>query len=194
MKTILLILLVPILALAQSPSPTPPPSGYFTGIKEDGTSVWSKPMWGAPPVIYGHAPLFISGSTAPTLEQVQLVFAKKRAIRALADSYSAALSAGITVTSGSLTVTLAAGLSDQQMFNELLTLLNTAPMPPALTIADVNGNPQKVTVAQYYALIGNYGQQIATLWSALITAKSSVAAATDAAALAKITLADPTGE
>ena len=49
--------------------------------------------------------------------------------------------------------------SDQQQLNELLALLNTAPMPPTLTIADIHGNPLTVTVPQYYALIGSYGQQ-----------------------------------
>jgi len=133
-------------------------------------------------------------STAPTLAAVQLSLAQRAAIQALTNSYATRLAAGITVTSGSLTVTLAATPSDQQQFNELLALLNTAPMPPTLPIADIHGNSLTITVPQYYSLIGSYGQQIAGLWTALATAKSSVATVTGTAALSKITLADPTGQ
>ena len=200
MKNLLLSLLVaPVFALAQSPSPSPRPTprpiiGYIAGIERSGTSVWSKPVQ-IVPVFYGRRnPVFISGTTAPTLAGVQLAVAQRATIAALAQSYSVALAGGITVTSGSVTMTLPARPSDQQQFTGLLTLLNTAPMPPTLTIADIHGNPQTVTVGQYYTLIGSYGQQIAGMWGALETARSSVAAVTGTAGLAKITLADPTGQ
>ena len=202
MKNLIFALVVfPLIALAQSPTPSPrprptpvPPIGYIVGVESSGTAIWSKAVHVAPAFYGRHIPVFISGTTAPTLAAVQLSLAQRAAIQALTNSYAAALAAGITVTSGSLTMTLAAGPADQQQFNELLALLNTAPMPPTLTIADVHGNPLTVTVAQYYTIIGLYGQRIAGLWSALATAKSSVAAVSGTAALSKITLADPTGQ
>jgi len=196
---ILALVLVPLIALAQSPTPSPrptpvPPIGYIAGIESSGTAIWSKAVHVAPAFYGRHIPVFISGTTAPTLAAVQLALAQRAAIQTITNSYAAKLAAGITVTSGSLTATLAANTSDQQKFDELLILLNTAPMPPTLTIADIHGNPQPVTVPQYYTLIGSYGQQIAGLWTALATAKSSVAAVTGTVALSKITLADPTGQ
>ena len=196
---ILALVLIPLIALAQSPTPSPrptpvPPIGHIAGIEASGTAIWSKAVHVAPAFYGRHIPVFISGTAAPTLASVRLALAQRAAIQSLQASYFRALAAGITVTSGSLTMTLAANPSDQQQFNELLTLLNTAPMPPILTINDVHGNPQTVTVAQYYALVGNYGQQIAGLWNALTTAKSSVVAVTGTAALSKVTLTDPTGQ
>jgi len=184
---------------AQDPSPSPrpspvPPIGYIAGINSSGTAVWNAPVW-VRPLIYGHNDaVFVTGSAVPTLAAVQLALAQRAATRSLTSSYATTLAAGITVTSGSLSMRLAAEPSDQQQFNELLALLNTAPMPATLIISDVNGNAQTVTVTQYYALIGSYGQQIASLWTAFATAKSAVASASGTAALAKITLADPTGE
>ena len=120
--------------------------------------------------------------------------AKSAAIQDLQAAYSGALAKGITVTSGSLTVTLAASASDQQAFNNLLMLLNTAPMPPTIPITDRTGNVCTVTVEQYYDLIGKYGQQIAGLWGSLATAKASVASVSGTAQLSKITLQNPTGQ
>jgi len=166
----------------------------MAGVQVGGTSSWSKPVTVVPIFFGNHGPVFISGTASPTLATVQLALARRVAIQSLASSYAATLATGITVTSGSLTVTLAAQPSDQQQFNELLTLLNTAPMPPTLTITDITGNPHTVTVAQYYSLVGSYGQQIAALLNALITAKASVASVSGTAALQQITLTDPTGE
>ena len=199
MKLLFVLLIAPFLASAQSPSPHPspvPPIGYIAGIEKSGTSIWTKPVRRVP-VFYGNptkSPVFISGTTIPTLAAVQLVLAQRAATQALSVACATALAAGVTVTSGSLSLTLAAEPSDRQAFDELLTLLNTAQMPPNLMITDVHGTSQTVTVAQYYALIGSYGQQVAGLWKSLATAKASVAVATGTAALSKITITNPTGQ
>ena len=166
----------------------------MAGIESGGTSVWTRPVRTAP-LCHGKSnAFFLSGTAVPTLAAVQFAVAQRNALRSLANSYATTLASGMTVISGSLTVTLAAQPSDRQQFNELLNLLNTAPMPPTITIADINARPHTVTVAQYYTLIGSYGQQLAALWNALTTARATMAAVSGTAALSRITLTDPTGQ
>lgn len=179
------------------PTPDPATVTHLFHVFADGHTVVSGTN---APTFYGAKPLAvitITGTATPSPADITaalvLPLARKVVMDRLATQYATALASGITVTSGTLTVTLAAQLSDQQQFNNLLTLLGTAPMPPVLTIADVHGTPQTVSVSQYYELIGSYGQQIAGLWTSLITARSTVATA-DTATLAKITLQNPAGQ
>jgi hypothetical protein len=178
MKIILALLL-----LAASASATPPAGFIVTG---------SSPF--AVPNAQPGNPLYVSGTSVPSGAAGALIQAKWAALKSLNASYNAVIVAGITVASGTLTVTLPATPASQQQFNGLLSLLNTAPMPPTVTITDIHGSPFTIGVPQYYTLIGSYGQQIAGLWNALLTAKSSVAAVTGTAALSKITLTDPSGQ
>jgi len=209
MKTTLALILVLTTATAFAQSPTPArtsrlvAAAWIVSPSPNGTMVvngtnYVAQLFTNPPTTYGRQPLIVSGTAVPTAVTIQLAIAKRAATQTISRAYYKALGAGMTVTTGTgsatITLTLPSTAADQQQFNALLSLLNTAPMPPTLTIADVNGNPQTVTVAQYYTLIGSYGQQISTLWNELMTAKSSVAAVTGTAALAKISLADPTGQ
>jgi len=137
--------------------------------------------------------VFISGSAVPTVDQCGLALAKSAQLKSVQSQYNAVIAAGITVTSGSLVIILAASESDRNAFNQLINLLATVPMPPSITIADINGNQVAVPVTQIYDILGKYGAQVVGLWSNLATAKASIRAAQTVEAVAAISLQHPTG-
>jgi len=123
---------------------------------------------------------FLARQTGPeTSRQNMPSFAdfKAHILARLDAQYATAQTKGITVTSGSMTITLAATDADQNAFTRLLGLLNTAPMPPNIDLADVKGVPHSVAVTDVYTLLGSYGQQAAALWANYVSVKAAVKAA-----------------
>lgn len=109
----------------------------------------------------------------------------KKSVHAGIDAqYATRIARGIKATYGDASIVLSASEADQNAFNRLLNLLNTAPMPGTVTITDNRGIPHAVQVVDVYTILGSYGQQIAALWSGYVTAKASVNSAGTFAQLA----------
>jgi len=162
----------------------PTPSGHVV----NSTGVLYPFYKSTPPTIYGKGLAYISGSGIPQSGDITLAFAKQTAVQHLTHSYVQSLSSGITVSG----ITLAAQKDDQQAFNNLLTLLTLNPIS-SFPIADIHGQVHTVTMAQYYSLMGSYGQEIANLWGACATAKVYAYNAPSTGVLATISLQNPTG-
>lgn len=85
-------------------------------------------------------------------------------------TYISALDAGYTVPG--LGITLALQEHDRNAFTGLLTLVNEAVSAglqtesDLVTIANLNGAPHAVTIAQLRGIMLGYGNHLATLWAA----------------------------
>lgn len=109
-----------------------------------------------------------------------LADAQAEAMQRISDSHNGALAAGVTVggirldASDSATQTMVGGVT-------MLQLAVAAGIPmtaDAPAVVDVDGLPHAMTVGQFFALAGGFGQQVAAVRAQRITLEQQIRAAT----------------